>query len=226
MFSARIGFTHGAPRNRSEGAGTDDMDDQKMRRRRGQALEDAILAAAWDELEERGYSSLTFEAVAKRLGTSRPVLYRRWSSRAELALAAIARHARLNPIIVPDLGNLRDELYLLLRRCSDREPPKLVRLIFEMGEDLEGAGSSFTSIRSKIGPNPAQEILDRAVARGEIDPRRLTPRIMRLPTDLARHEMMATLEPLSDSAIEEIVDGIFLPLVARDGARRAPADLQ
>ncbi|MGV1898086.1 TetR-like C-terminal domain-containing protein [Agrobacterium vitis] len=56
-------------------------------------------------------------------------------------------------------------------------------------------------------------MLDRGVERGEIDPSRLTPRIVSLPTDLARHEMLMTLKPLSDEVILEIVEEVVLPLV-------------
>ncbi|MFP3247595.1 MAG: TetR-like C-terminal domain-containing protein, partial [Paraburkholderia sp.] len=59
-----------------------------------------------------------------------------------------------------------------------------------------------------------QTILGRAIDRGEIAAARLTPRIVALPTDLARHEVLMTFEPLSDEAIREIVDEIFLPLVS------------
>jgi AcrR family transcriptional regulator len=54
------------------------------RRRRGTALEDAILDAAWTELIEHGYANLTLESVAKRSGTSRPVLARRWPNRTSI----------------------------------------------------------------------------------------------------------------------------------------------
>jgi hypothetical protein len=56
-------------------------------------------------------------------------------------------------------------------------------------------------------------LLGRAINRGEIVAARLTPRIVLLPTDLARHEILMTFEPLSDKAINEIVDEVFLPLV-------------
>jgi hypothetical protein len=57
-------------------------------------------------------------------------------------------------------------------------------------------------------------ILARAIHRGEIDATRLTPRIASLPTDLARHEVLMTFAPLSDAAIREIVEEVFLPLVS------------
>ena len=59
-------------------------------------------------------------------------------------------------------------------------------------------------------------ILDRGIARREIDPDRLTPRVFALPTDLVRHDLLMTLKPPSDDVIQEIVDDIFLPLVSRD----------
>ncbi|NPD14967.1 TetR/AcrR family transcriptional regulator [Xinfangfangia sp. D13-10-4-6] len=191
-----------------------DTGSERARRRRGAALEEAILDATWEELASHGYESLTLEAVARRAGTSRPVLSRRWDSLSKLASAAIARYAIQNPIDVPDLGSLREELLMLLRQVARRSSPKLVRLIYEMRKDLEDAFSSFADIRSQVGRAgyPTQQILDRAIARGEVAPERITPRLLRLPVDLARHEMMITFQPLSEPDIYEIVDDIVLPL--------------
>lgn len=103
---------------------------------------------------------------------------------------------------------------MLFRQIARRSSPKLVRLIYEMRKDLEEAFSSFAEIRSTVGSTgyPMQQILDRAIARGEVDPGCVTPRLLRLPVDLARHEMMITFQPLSESDIHEIVDDIVLPL--------------
>ncbi len=191
------------------------MKDAKDGRRRGAVLEHAILDAAWQELTERGYSSLTLEAVAQRAGTSRPVLHRRWANRTELAAAAMARFVAANPVTVPDLGAVRDELILLLRQLSDRGAPVLIRLMLEMSEDLAKARLSFSWLRSQVAKRDViDNILKRGVERGEIDPARITPRIASLPTDLGRHEIMMTLDRIPDVVIEEIVDDIFLPLVS------------
>jgi AcrR family transcriptional regulator len=194
------------------------MKADKIGRRRGVRLEDAILDAAWAELVERGYPGLTLEGVARRAGTSRPVLYRRWPSRTALATAALGRHVAQNPIRVPDLGGVRDEIRLLLRGLSDRARPDMIRLLFDMQKDLADEHSSLADMRARlraqiVNSDVMQTILARAIDRGEIAAARLTPRIASLPTDLARHEILMTFGPLSDEAITEIVDEIFLPLV-------------
>ena len=195
------------------------MKADKIGRRLGVRLEDAILDAAWAELVERGYPGLTLEGVAKRADTSRPVLYRRWPSRTALATAALGRHLAQNPIVVPDLGSVRDEICLLLRRMSDRARPDMIRLVFDMQTDLADTHSSLAEMRAhlraqNVDSDVMQTILGRAIDRGEIAAARLTPRIVSLPTDLARHEVLMTFEPLSDEAIKEIVDEVFLPLVS------------
>ena len=48
------------------------MKDRPVKRRRGKALEDAVLDAAWSELLDGGYASLTMEAVAARARTQPP----------------------------------------------------------------------------------------------------------------------------------------------------------
>jgi AcrR family transcriptional regulator len=186
-------------------------------RRRGAALEDAILDAAWDELIEHGYASMMLESVAKRAGTSRPVLARRWPTRTKLATAALARHYKLNPVSVPDMGSVRDELHLALRSMSNRLRPNLAQLVFDMSRDLADEGSNLRDVRAQLTDGALlRTILERGVDRGEIDSALLTPRIVALPTDLARHEMLMTLRPLTDRAICEIVDEVFLPLVRRE----------
>jgi AcrR family transcriptional regulator len=195
----------------------------QMTRRRGAALEDAILDAAWAELMDRGYADVTLEAVARRAGTSRPVLHRRWPSRTKLVTAALARHLALNPIEIADLGSVRVELELFLRRLSDRTRPDLIRLFFDMAGDLVDANSNFAEVRAEFATgHVVREILDRGVARGEVDPDRLTPRLVALPTDLCRHEMMMTLRSVPDEVIREIVEDIFLPLVARAPWQNSP----
>src|ERR687890_278970 len=85
-------------------------------RRRGSALETAILTAAADELVEHGYAGLTMDRVAQRAGTNKNAIYRRWPDRLALGVAAYRQLA--TTIDPPDTGTLREDALELLRRAN------------------------------------------------------------------------------------------------------------
>jgi AcrR family transcriptional regulator len=188
-------------------------------RRRGAELEAALLAAAWQELAALGYSRFTIEGVAARAGTSRPVIYRRWANRHDLALAALKAQFGTQSGDVPDMGSLRAELIVLLSGFSERRTEVVVVIMQQMGEFFAETGEAFQEVRREILAGRRMvfdDILERAVRRGEIDGKKLTPRVRALPGDLLRHELLMTLKPVPRKVIEEIVDQVFLPLVRQE----------
>ena len=56
-------------------------------------------------------------------------------------------------------------------------------------------------------------IVERAVARGEVDPARATPRAMRAAPDLLRHDVLMQMGAVPDARIVEIVDDVAVPLL-------------
>jgi AcrR family transcriptional regulator len=188
-----------------------------LRRRRGQELEDAILDAAWAQLQTAGYAGFTVEAVAERAGTSRPVVYRRWPERDDLVGAAIAHELGRDRIATPDTGSLRGDVIEVLVRANEARSRLIPMLSVLIGSYFTVGGPSFADIRARAfdqRPRGAfDEILDRGIARGEVDPGRVTPRVRTVAFDLFRHDLIMTLKPLSEQEIVQIVDEIFLPLV-------------
>ena len=188
-------------------------------RRRGKALEDAILHAAWNELSEVGYNDLTMEHVAARAGTNKAVLYRRWANKSELVVTALDRFLPHAIYDIPDTGNLRSDVYAYLHGLAD--PLRSIGaqaigvLITErMGSTLMASLPQIIGPRSESKMTAAMTtILKNAELRGEVRPEKLTERIVSLPVDLLRYELITRQEPISDEAIAEIVDDIFLPLV-------------
>jgi AcrR family transcriptional regulator len=190
--------------------------DGKQARRRGTELESAILDAAWEQLTAEGYEHFTVDTVAARARTSKPVLYRRWKTREDLLRAAVRHRGAADPPAIPDTGTLRGDLLALLA-CANTDRNPMAALVSSM------LGSYY----NRTGPTPAElremflgqrgsaveQVLNRAVERGEADQDRLTPRIIDLPFDLFRHEMMMTLKPVPDHVLRQIVDDIFIPLV-------------
>jgi AcrR family transcriptional regulator len=197
------------------------MDKQiKGRRRRGEVLKEAILHAAWKELSETGYTHLTMESVARRAGTNKSVLYRRWADKSELVIAAIHLYLPKITSDIPNTGDLRNDVYAYLQ--ARVEPLKTVGeetirgLVMEplVWRTLIASMPQIIERRSENKLTAAMTaILRNAELRGEVCLEKLSPRIISLPLNLLMYELITKLGPVSDTTIEEIVDDIFMPLI-------------
>ncbi|NHI19612.1 TetR/AcrR family transcriptional regulator [Phycicoccus endophyticus] len=186
-------------------------------------MEAAILDAAWEEIAERGYTGFTVDAVAARAGTSKAVLYRRWPDKPELARAAIAHLLAADPVVAPDTGRLRDDVLGLLRRVNERRVGVAAALVANLGDFYRDTGTDLGTLRDSAstgGPSAMVAVVERAVRRGEVEQGRVSERIMRLPTDLLRMELLLGAREVDDAVLVEIVDTIFLPLATGGRAQR------
>jgi AcrR family transcriptional regulator len=191
-------------------------------RRRGAELERAILRAAWEQLVAEGYSRFSIESVADRARTSKHVIYRRWSDREERLRATIRNRGAERETELPDTGSLRLDMLTALRNSNSPQNDMAVLLGALLGSLYGDLDMTPAQVREELLGDRASVTriaIDRAVERGEVDPSRLTPRIVRLPYELFRHEWLMTLNPVPDSVLEEIVDDIWLPLVMRAHVR-------
>ena len=194
------------------------------RRRHGQELESALLTAALDELIKVGYARLTMESVARRAGTSEPVLYRRWSNKDQLVLAAMEHYRNAHPIALPDTGALRSDLLAELTAVSEaRAGIYAIVAAASFSGLLADTGLTVSQIREQVMGGPLlphqRAIYQRAHDRGEIDLERIPAAVLNLPFDLTRHDLLMDLRPAEPARIQSIVDDLFLPLVRRHQGR-------
>jgi AcrR family transcriptional regulator len=190
--------------------------DDKQTRRRGAELERAILDAAWEQLTAEGYEHFTIDTVAARAQTSKPVLYRRWKTRDDLLRATVRHRGVADPAPDPDTGTLRGDLLALLTHANSTRSPMAALVSSMLGSYYNQAGPTPAELRDEFmgqRGSAVEKVVNRAVKRGEVDPARLTPRIIDLPFALFRNEMMMTLKPVPDHVLRQIVDDIFIPLV-------------
>ncbi|MFB9831792.1 TetR/AcrR family transcriptional regulator [Actinoallomurus acaciae] len=204
-------------RQESRGPEADADGTTRRTRRRGEEVERAVLRAAVEELTERGYEGFTMDRVAARAGTSKTAIYRRWSSRTSLALAAY-REMVAQPDGPPDTGDLRSDVIGLLRSVADRlASPSGAEVLRGLMMDARRDPELMTRLREDFNrsePGTMLILLARAVARGEARPESLVPRVATVPAALLRDEFtMRGPASVSDETIAEIVDLVFLPLV-------------
>jgi AcrR family transcriptional regulator len=191
-------------------------------RRRGEALEQALLDAAWAELTECGYDDFTFDAVAARAGTSRAVLYRRWPNKRDLVLATLVHQVKSDVVAMPNTGSLRGDVIALLQRANELRLRLAILIFTRLGGFYREANTNIAELSAIVQGDREtvlDEIIDQAVARGEIQPGQISERVARVPVELFRYELMVRLQPVPDGVIEEIVDDVFLPLVRLGAAK-------
>src|SRR5690606_21079569 len=189
-------------------------DPARATRRSGEELREAILDAVRGELFERGYAGLTFDGVAHRAQTSKPVIYRRYTSRAQMVIDALIRSS---PADLPaeTTGSLRDDLVALgtalARRVEQLGIHTVRRLIAEIDDDL-------LPQLAELASAPAEKALLRTLGdarrRGERPAEPLPDRVAMRPRALLGHEMLFRGH-VADAAVTDIVGAICMPMLTR-----------
>jgi len=141
-------------------------------RPRSEQAHRAILESTLTLLGENGIAGLSIEAVAARAGVGKATIYRRWGSKEELILEALANMSPAGS--PPDTGSLEGDLTALgeaqAARLSDSVLPRVApRVLAEsMGEPKLHA----LVIERMVGPLRAMlaSLVERAVKRGELAP--------------------------------------------------------
>lgn len=183
-------------------------------RRRGETLRVAIHEAVLAELAEGGYAALTMERVAERAGAGKASLYRRWNSRAEL-VRDTAYHLMREVEGVPDTGTLRGDLIAMLtqttRLLSGPLGAALRALLSEMLADRVET-SELSTLSLGTGRRMTAELVDRAVARGEVDAAAVTDLRLDVGQALLRDRFLFRSTPVDPDTAVRIVDEVMLPL--------------
>ncbi|MFF2471873.1 TetR/AcrR family transcriptional regulator [Streptomyces sp. NPDC058066] len=129
----------------------------------------AVLDAVVDLVAESGMAALTMDAVAARAGVSKPAMYRRWSTKQDLVIAAA--ESRIGPLTVPDMGDFRAELRAVLTaRMKAYRRPGIDRLLAGVIGSAAEAGAEPGAYRAYTARvmSETRHLLERGVARGDV----------------------------------------------------------
>lgn len=139
--------------------------------RRNPATEAAVIAAARELLQERGYAGFSFDEVARRAGAGKPTLYRWWPTRADLLMEVYSaeKAAAVPPI---DTGSLPADLVAYTRALWSfwRDTPT-GRAFRGLIAEAQAGEAAQVLLREKFLPERLKDVralFERAAARGEI----------------------------------------------------------
>jgi AcrR family transcriptional regulator len=182
----------------------------RIGRPRDPQIDAAVLDATLAVLDESSYGRLTLEEVARHAGTSKPAIYRRWSSRQQLVLAALG--LRLGDARAPDTGCTLcdlDECLKVFVAAFRRMPPDVLGPLFAdcVGDrDLRAAFMTtlFDPPRAAV-----KETLDRAHARGDLRDDVDRDLVLDLIGSLVHYRALFGHAPTSDAEIERAVEALL-----------------
>jgi AcrR family transcriptional regulator len=190
-------------------------------RRRGALLEDAIRAAAYEELTEVGYTAFSVESVAARARTGKASIYRRWPTKADLVFDALCTE-----LPTPQQCGLEDEL------PADISTVDALR---QVGAKIAGimqspAGQVMRAIKCEALTDPdlartiderfqaprraaMLQLLRRGVERGEVRPDAVSAVVADILPAILTFRIIMQREPVSAAAIKEIVEQVLIPVI-------------
>ncbi|WP_432250751.1 TetR/AcrR family transcriptional regulator [Streptomyces sanyensis] len=140
-------------------------------RPRDAARDRALLNATLAVLVEHGFGGLTTAAVAARAGVSTATLYRRWSSKEDLVVAAAATFTE--PHEPPATGTLEGDLRVVLRdkaAAMTGEGGRLMRALVGEAAHNKALAESLTTVFLEPAYERVAAVVRSAVERGEIPP--------------------------------------------------------
>jgi AcrR family transcriptional regulator len=169
-----------------------------------------VLDATVALLNESGYGGLTLEQVARRAGTTKPAIRRRWPTRQQLVLAALGQ--RLGGAKAPDTGCTLcdlDECLKVFVAAFRRMPPDVVGPLFA---DCAGDRELRAAFMSTLFDPPraaVKETLDRAHTRGDLRDDVDRGLILDLIGSLVHYRALFGHAPTSDVEIERAVEALL-----------------
>jgi AcrR family transcriptional regulator len=145
---------------------------RRLGRPRSEAAERAMLGAALEAVAECGVEGVRCEDVAARAGVGKATLYRRWSGKEDLLIAAFA--SLKSPLPRPRGESVREDLIAMLDvMAKDADDPRYARQ-FAL---LHGEGDRYPRLLARYREQvvePRRElirsVLRRGIASGELRP--------------------------------------------------------
>ncbi len=188
----------------------------KLGRKRDLTRDPEILDATLDVLAETGYDGMTIDMVAARARAGKATVYRRWASKGELVIDAVAcmKSADIDFDALPDTGTLRGDLVAMIKPHSIEDGAKklnvmagLVSLLSRQPELADAARAAVIEPRAKVN----RIFLTRAIDRGEIPADVDVDLLAQLGGAMAAYRTLMLGLPVDRAFVLSVIDGVILP---------------
>lgn len=198
----------------------------RLGRKRDASRDGAILEAAITILGEVGYDRMTMDMVAVRAKAGKATVYRRWSSKGDMVLDAVAQMKREQVDLgnLPDTGTLRGDMLALFKPSTVEESQRKLRALAGLSA-LLAQEVSLASAASNAIVEPWVEanraLLRSAIARGEIAAETPVETIATIIPSLGAYRSLIERKPFDRAFLIEMIDHVLLPALSISNAATA-----
>jgi len=192
------------------------VESPKLGRKRDHSRDPEILDAALEVLAECGYDGMTVEMVAARAKAGKATLYRRWASKNELVIDAVACMKRADLEHLPDTGTLRGDLVGLIKPRTIEEAEKKLQIMAGLSSMLSKSPELAQAIEQAIIRPRAEAnktLLRRAIERGEISRDCDLETLALITPAMTAYRVLVLQKPVDRPFLLSIIDGVLLPAV-------------
>ena len=186
-------------------------------RPRSEQAEQAIIDATLDVFAEKGFDGVCVELVATRAGVGKATIYRRWSNKEELLLAAFA--SLKSPFPEPKGVSVRDDLLAMVEvMCADKADPRKARryaLLLGEGDKYPRLVARYKESVVEPRRDAMRAVIRRGVQTGELRPDTDVEIAMLQLTGAIMAQEKSADGTLDGEFAARLVDGLLLGLSAR-----------
>ncbi len=188
----------------------------KLGRKRDHTRDPEILQAALDVLAETGYDGMTVDLVAARARAGKATLYRRWPSKAELVVDAVAcmKSMDLDLNALPDTGTLRGDLVAMIKTPTMAEAERKLHIMAGLVSMIARAPEMQEAVQAAIVEPRAQAnrlLIRRAIERGEVAPDVDAEMVAMVAPAMAAYRVLVMRKPVTREFLISVIDGVVLP---------------
>ena len=197
-----------------DGPGNQNETRVRVGRKRDHSRDAAILDAALAVLAESGYDGMTIDMVAARAGAARATVYRRWATKEDLVLAAVARLSAADTGLgqLPDTGTFRgDVIAMFVPEAAGDQQLRLQVMTALLSLSKTGRRLADAATRAGVGPwiEANRVLMQRAIDRGEFPAADVATLARVIPMMCISRAVQH--EPITREFSLALLDGVIIP---------------
>ncbi|CAN5315959.1 TetR/AcrR family transcriptional regulator [soil metagenome] len=191
----------------------------RLGRRRDPTRDADILEATLDVLAETGYDGMTIDMVATRAKAGKATVYRRWESKADLVIDAVAcMKAPIDLDALPDTGTLRGDLVAMIKTPTMQDAERKLKIMGGLVSLLERepgladiAHATISAPRVALNRTLIQRAIDRGEARADCD----VDLVSLVSVSMVSYRTLMQRTPVDRAFLLSVIDGVILPAVLK-----------